>query len=264
MGQDEILREIDTNFHTEDPILIKVNTRNIIDKLLLMNDIPSTHSTFIEFIKFSVEVMSPEIKSLIELIKKAKFTKEQIENNDLKNTLSKIAKINSNEGQELFRLYFEDEPPRKRRKVTWGDDLIQVKEIPRVEMDPSIDYTYNPFVNKPEGEKLIKKNRDWIVPAKLDSNSMPKSKEMLVQKNREGESVKMWNLEEHRRFAPSPCLDTGKECKTEVLPLINLNRKNYIPNFDIKKIVEDAESFKMDINQILADPTVIDALFLNN
>jgi hypothetical protein len=266
LGMEQEMISAIRNIHElEDTVTIKARVSELIEGMLREKRLPKTHTEFTGFIKLSFDVLAPDLRLPVELIKKAAFTPEEFDRAGLRGLIDRIARYSREEADAILMSFGEDPPQRKRRKVSWGENLVQIREIERVKMAPEADYLSSTFTREraaaETADPTAAESYEWIVPGALDVEEMRTSEEMERQRRREANSIRICNVEEHTRFVPSEFLEEGEENETVTLPLMDMDARNFLPEFDIKRIVEESEANKLDVRSVLEDPTVIDALF---
>lgn len=261
MKQSEIIGRIERIFDIEDPEDLKTCTAHLIDEMLAGNEFPTTHPFYTDFISLSFDVLYPEVQTPVELLKRSGFSKEEFERAGFKKLVDEIRQVNTEDAEHILGMYGEDVPSRKRRKVSWGANLIQVKEIEKTIMDPEADYTSSSFVKRGAATQNMDA-LEWITPRRLEHNgSSTKSPGQAEQEHREANSMKIYNTEEHRKFIPAPPTEEAEENETITIPVSGFERRSTAPYFDLRKIVEDGTKNSVEMNEILEDPRVIGTLF---
>lgn len=253
-----MIGKIEEVFEIEDPAILPGRVRSVIDEILEGGVFPTSHPFYVDFINLAFDVLYPGIQQPGELLRRSGFTRDQLEKTGLKRLADMACSMNP-KGDEAHSELDGDSKPKRRKKVSWGANLIQIKEIERTVMDPEIDY----LIPDSGNNKVLEKTPDafeWIIPEKLDHEyGVAKSPGSLEQERRESVSIRMCNTEEHRKFSPTQCMNVGEDNETITIPVISFV-KSRVPDFDFRKIVEDRFNNMMPINEILEDPGVVNEL----
>lgn len=257
MKESEVIERIEEVFAIEDPAILPEHVRKVSDEILEGNVFPTSHPFYADFISLSFDVLYPEMQQPVELLKRSGFTREEFEKAGFMKLVDTVRQVSPVDAEELLGPS-EEPQPKRRKKVSWGANLAQVKEIERTVMDPGEDY----FSGPPKGKKAPRLSPDtleWIVPRRLDHGCASfRSPGLVLQEEREARSMKMCNTEEHRKFSPTSCADTGKDNETVNVAVVSFAKKT--PVFDFRKIVEDRSRNMASLGEILEDPSVLDAL----
>ncbi|ADM11221.1 putative bis (5'-nucleosyl) tetraphosphatase [Encephalitozoon intestinalis ATCC 50506] len=257
MKESEVIGKIEGVFGIEDPAILPERVKSVIKEILEGGVFPVEHPFYVDFINLSFDVLYPGAQEPSELLRRSGFTQDQLEKTGLKRLFS-VACAESLKDDKNQSELGEDLKPKRRKKVSWGANLVQIKEIEKTVMET--DGSYPTSSSRNGGSGLERNTFKWIIPEKLDHGySEIKSPGRLEQERREANSIRMSNTEEHRRFSPTQCTDVGEDNETITVPVINF-AKNKMPNFDFRKIVEDRFSNMARIHEILEDPSVVDIL----
>lgn len=218
MKQTDIINRIEKIFDIEDPVVLRIRIKQLIDEILMGDEFPTSHPFYIDFIKLSFDALYPGSLQPVDLLKKSGFTKEKFEEAGFRKLVDVIGQADPSEAECILEMY--GDPCRKRRKVSWGANLAQVMEIEKTVMDPEADY-FSPNFSR--------------------SMDTPKQSSSLGTETRN-------DAVEHEKSAP------------EEAPVVNSVKKSE-PSFDFRKIVEDGAKNTTEMNEILEDPGVIEAIF---
>ncbi|CAD26232.1 BIS (5'-NUCLEOSYL) TETRAPHOSPHATASE [Encephalitozoon cuniculi GB-M1] len=256
MKESEVIGKVEEVFGMEDPAVLPGRVRSVIDEILEGGVFPVSHPFYRDFMSLSFDVLYPDIQQPTELLKRSGFSRDQLEGAELRKLVDMVRQVSPEDAEGLLRP-FEDPKPKRRKKVSWGANLIQVKEIEKTVMAPEADYLgSDPTSTSGKSPDSL----EWIVPQKLTCGyDDARSPGLLEQERREAGSIRMYNTEEHRKFSPARCVDPGEDNETVVVPVMSFV-KNKVPLFDFKKIVENRFRNMAAINEILEDPRVVDAL----
>ncbi|KAG5859347.1 hypothetical protein KMI_07g11890 [Encephalitozoon hellem] len=261
MKESEVISKIEEVFGIEDPAILPERVRGVIGEILEGGVFPISHPFYADFINLAFDVLYPDTQQAGELLKRSGFTRDQLEKTGLKKLDDMARSIDLRDGKGHSE--GEDSKPKRRKKVSWGENLIQIKEIERTVMDPEVDL----LISGTRNSRVLEKSPDileWITPERLDNGcGMAKSPGCLEQERRESISMRVCNTEEHRKFSPTQCMGAGEDNEPITIPVIGFV-KNKMPDFDFKKIVEDRFNNMMSINEILEDTSVVNALLGKN
>ncbi|KAF7682749.1 hypothetical protein TCON_2034 [Astathelohania contejeani] len=166
-----------------------------------------------------------------------------------------------------------EEVPKRRKiskkRVSWPETLAEVRYF-RVENEDS-QFRHGGYREKDIKEasvlktiKTFEEEIEWCEPPRLEIEPIQRENSALLEEEikRQESIIKVVNLDENNtKFCPAEEADSIlEESVTVKIPLINLAVRNSLPTFDFKKIIENTESTKIELNQILEDPELIEML----